>query len=548
MAFELEHTVVSTSFTPTVHKAGGDGFGTVNVEGEMQLLHPGRLDVGAIARFEHRTRVELPPGPGGEDPGSDPQGGRFKTETIAIPVRVTLYTPDGHEFTGSEVRLADLRRVRDLRGSPIGPWRYKLSGESEHRSLDDLDTIRALRGFFVVKVIETVRSESAGPLVSGVSLDGSRQSVEFDLFRVGTLVAELSNVTAGWRGTLSLVDPDGVSVRSTFQPMLTFPVELATLAKSRGADGSVRRWRLEVAPQGGVVVGTGNGPKLSATVIGTGRITTAVLQSRIEHLLGPRGRFIRIYGENAGGDALARLRITDTAAAEAIDMHSLLEKPLERAEQDPDVDIGDIQANVVYTLARGSQDIGFGTSIDVSSLRVGTIDVVVGPGVRLGATVPAVRLKVGVAGRPRSSSGPRRSPRRMYAAAAEMEVGVAMAPDGTPQTVSWTTDAPFDIDLHWGTVLGLGAIAGPLIAFGVLAFTELLEGVFNGRIASGAREMFADANLAPRILMTIFGAHLRYRAIRVEGGTFVFEHVAPLEHDPARAPAMTARSGARSSK
>ena len=205
MAFELEHTVVSTSFTPTVHKAGGDGYGTVNVEGEMQLLHPGRLDVRAIARFEHRTRVELPPGPTDEDTGSDSQGGRFKTETIAIPVRVTFYTPDGHEFTGSEVRLADLRRVRDLRGSPIGPWRYKLSGESEHRSLDDLDTVRALRGFFVVKVIETVRSESAGPLVSGVSLDGSRQSVEFDLFRVGTLVAELSNVTAEWRGTLSLV-------------------------------------------------------------------------------------------------------------------------------------------------------------------------------------------------------------------------------------------------------------------------------------------------------------------------------------------------------
>jgi hypothetical protein len=113
-----------------------------------------------------------------------------------------------------------------------------------------------------------------------------------------------------------------------------------------------------------------------------------------------------------------------------------------------------------------------------------------------------------------------------------MEVGIAMAPDGTPQTVSWTADDPFDIDLHWGTVLGLGAIAGPLIGFGALAFSELLEDLFNGAIASGARELFADANLAPRMLMTVFGAHLRYRAIRVEGGTFVFENIAPLEHDP----------------
>ena len=226
-------------------------------------------------------------------------------------------------------------------------------------------------------------------------------------------------------------------------PMLTYPVELATLAKSRGADGSVRRWRLEVAPQGGVVVGTGDGPKLSATVIGTGRITTAVLQSRIEHLLGPRGRFIHIYGENAGGDALARISITDTAAAEAIDMHRLLDKPLERAEQDPDVDVNDIQANVVYTLARGSQDIGFGTWIDVSSLRVVPIDVVVGPGVRLGATVPAVRLTVGVAGEAKVKLGPATiATAHVRGGSLEMEVGIAMAPDGTPQTVSWTTDAP----------------------------------------------------------------------------------------------------------
>ena len=88
------------------------------------------------------------------------------------------------------------------------------------------------------------------------ALDGSRQSVDFDLFRVGTFVAELSNVTAAGGAAPDLVDPDGVVGPLDFQPMLTFPVELATLAKSRGADGNVRRWRLEVAPQGGVVVGT----------------------------------------------------------------------------------------------------------------------------------------------------------------------------------------------------------------------------------------------------------------------------------------------------
>ena len=137
MAFELEHAVVSTSFPPTVHRVDGDGFGTVDVEGELQLLHPGRLDIGAIARFEHRTRIEPPPGPTATHRlGS--AGGRFKTETDGDPgERHALYAgwPRVH---GTEVGLADLRRVRDLRGLPIGPWRYKLSGEGEHRALDDL--------------------------------------------------------------------------------------------------------------------------------------------------------------------------------------------------------------------------------------------------------------------------------------------------------------------------------------------------------------------------------------------------------------------------
>lgn len=534
MAFELQHILVATRFTPTVHTAGGDGFCTVRVEGDLPVLWPGRLETGMNASFRHRVRRDPDPRPGGDAPGVQPQDGPFETRTHTIALRLALYRPDGHEFKRDVITLADLRAFRDLRGSPQGSWRYKLSGESQHFGLDQGDLIFEARGSLSIRVRETVRSESAGPLIANASLDGSRQSFELDLFRVGTLVAEVSNVTdAEWRGTLSLVDPAGAVLKSTSRRILSFPVELTTLAKSRDAAGAVRRWRLEVAPQGGVVVGSGSGPKLSATVVGSGRITTAALHSRIEFMLGPRGRFIKIYGENAGGEALARLVITDIAAAESLDMHRVLDKALARVAQDPPAEASDLQANVVYTLARGSEDLKLGTRLDVSSLQVGTIDLSVGPAVRLGAAVPAVRLKVAVSGDVKVKLGPAAiASARVRDGSFEMEVGIVLTADGTPQLVSWLPGDPFDIDLHWGVVLGAGAIAGPLIAFGAAAFTEYLENVLNDRVAAGARDLFSDPALAPRILMTIFGAHLNYRAIRIEGGTIVFDHIAPLEPDP----------------
>jgi hypothetical protein len=121
---------------------------------------------------------------------------------------------------------------------------------------------------------------------------------------------------------------------------------------------------------------------------------------------------------------------------------------------------------------------------------------------------------------------------RVRGGSLEIEVDIVVAADGTPQVVSRLPDDPFDIDLHWGVVLTLGAIAGPLIVFGLVAFSEYLERVFNDRAASGARDLFSDPALAARILMTIFGAHLSYRAIRIEGETILFDHVAPLEPDP----------------
>jgi phospholipase C len=290
---------------------------------------------------------------------------------------------------------------------------------------------------------------------------------------------------------------------------------------------------VQVRLQGGGVVGSGTGPKLSATVIGTGRITTAALQSRIERLLGPRGSFIKIYGENVNGEALARLVITDTAAAESLGMHDVLDKALAGVVQDPPADAEDVQANIVYTLARKSENLAAGLKLEVKSLRVETIDVAIGPGAMLGASVPAIKLTVAVSGEAKVTfRGLTLATAKVRGGKFAMEVGIKLAPDGTPQVVTAVPDSPFDIDISDAVKAALLLTLGTLGLIGGMSVSEYIEHEINEAISDGAREMFSDPALAPRILMTIFGAHLHYRSIHIEGGTIVFDHVAPLEADP----------------
>ena len=117
MPFELDHIVVSRPFTPTAHTTGGESFCTVSVDGDLQVLYPGRLQVATSATFTHRAHVGADSGPGGEAP----EHGGFNTESHRIPVRTTLFTPDGREFTRDVITVADLREFRDLRCRAEGP-------------------------------------------------------------------------------------------------------------------------------------------------------------------------------------------------------------------------------------------------------------------------------------------------------------------------------------------------------------------------------------------------------------------------------------------
>src|SRR5882672_5757508 len=501
MSFELDQVLVSTSFTPTRHTSGTETFFKVHLSGDLKDPYPGLLQKALRASFTHRVRVD--PAPGGSTPH-----GNWASVNHDIALQLTIFTPDGHEFTSERITPADLHRYRNLRGAPIGPWRYTLSGESQHFVLDEDQLLTNAQGSFSIAVRETVRNESASPLIDA-ALSSAGQVFEFDLFRVGTLVAQLANVApADWRGTLNLVDPDGTIVTSTGQPTLSFAVDLRTLAKSRDAAGNVRRWRLQVRPQGGVIVSTGV-PRVVATVLGTSRITFDTLQSRIDRLLGPNGAAVKLYGENVGGQALARLVITDVVTAESLDMHGLLDKRLRQVKQDPGIDTEDldIQAGVVYTLARRSEKLAYDTRLDVSSLKVESIKLTVGPGVRLGG-VPALRLLVVVRGEVRIKVGPVTiATAKLRDGQFELEVGMSLDPGGTPRVVAWVPDRPFDIDLRWEVVLGLGAVASALVAAGAVVAAEYFEHEINESIVAGVRDLFSAPVVAARMLMTMFGAH-----------------------------------------
>src|SRR5262249_7828999 len=148
--------------------------------------------------------------------------------------------------------------------------------------------------------------------------------------------------------------------------------------------------------------------------------------------------------------------------------------------------------------------------------RVGTIDVAIGPGVMLGASVPAIKLTVAVSGEAKVTfSGLTLATAKVRGGKVSVEVGIKLAADGTPQVVTAVPASPFDIDISDAVKAALLLTLGPLGLIGGVGVTEYIEREINGAIADGARNLFSDPTLAPRILMTIFGAHFSYLPFQI---------------------------------
>ena len=555
MPFELNHLLVARTIVPQLRESADEAFFEVQDQGEFPVLFPGRVARSFRATFTHVFRAEEPDpveaiGAGPLPQPAAPRGG-FESQSLEIPLTLRIFTPDGAEFTGGDVTLADLRRFRDARGAPSGPWSFRLTGRSDTIPLDEGTRLTNAKGTMRIRVTETIASESAPPLINNVALAATPQSFEFDLFRVGTFVAEISQAVllSPWRGTMKLIDPDGAIRAQTSRSKLSFNVDLPTLNQSRSAAGAVRNWKLAVSPQS-----SGFRPRLTATVIGAGRIRTAALRSRIDALLGDRerGSFIQIFGEDRDEEALFRLTIPDVVSAESIDMHGLLEDVLSKTPQDGDARADDIQANTVYTLGRRSNDVSITIDtgiagevtiplkLEVGELKVDAIDVAIGAGVRLGAAVPAVRLTISVSGKAKVKFGPATLAEiKVPGGKIEIEIGITLSPDGTPQVVTFVPDTLFDGDIDplaaaaVVAALPLGVLVAPFMS---AAIDGKVKRDFNDPLVEGIRGAFADPTLAPSILMTIFGAHLTYKPFRIDGGDLVFDHIAPREPDPKPRP------------
>ena len=548
MPFILEHGLLSERLEPQTHETLQGTYFTVSAQGTFQLLYPGRLQKRVQATVRHSMRIDNPIPPVPEPPPSidgipthpthpthpipQPLHGGVQVTEEGIPLQFRIFDPDGHEFTRDEVTLTDLQKFRDLRGTPRGRWSYTLSGVSHiYVLIEELnETVSDPKGIIDLSLIETVPSASAPPLVGKTRLDGSRLERTFDLNRVGTFVASIVSTSPSdrWNGSMRLLDPEGAVVGKTTSRTLRCDIPLSALGKSRDASGNPRLWTLEVSPHGGTVVGE---PYVSATVLGHGRISTDVLHERILDLIGLHGSFIKLVGENSGGDAKAILTITDVVAAETIDMHGLLDSRLKKEGQTTN-----IEANKPMILFSDKQALEYGLTLNVSSVKLKSIDVLIGPGQGLGPETPTIRLEIKTEGEVKVEwQGLTVADAELRDGHLELEVGLRIDPDGTPRVVTWVRDEPLDIDMNNVVVAALVAsLAGIGLLGGVtaIAIAEYIEEVVNDRIAEGARNLFNDPSLAPRLLMTIFGAHLTYLPIRFDGNDILFEHVAPLEPDP----------------
>lgn len=546
MPFYLQHVFVSKRLMPETLEGPAGRYFTVDTQDEFQVLYPGRFDKLISATVRHRTRIDVPstepptPPHGIDDPGGHhPAAGGGPTPlhngvlvtSEGIPLTLTIFTPDGQPFTKGEVSLADLKKFRDLRGTPTGLWRYTLTGRSKNYVLNpDLnESVSDPEGRIHLSVSETVLSQSAGPLVSSEPLDGTRQSFQFDLIRVGVFVADivLPQLDDPWNGSMSLYDPDGVRVAATAGKQLRCDIPVAVLGKSRGAGGVVRKWALEVSPHGGAVIGQ---PRVTATVLAQGRITTSVMRDRVQAIIGPPGdSFIDVTGENFGDEVRVRMTINDATAAGTIDMHGLLDKQLKRVGESTD-----IKPFEPFTLYKADRNLEYGLELDASSIRLEGIDVTVGAGKGLGSGIPCVRLAIRTEGSLKVKwHGLTLASASVRDGHAALEVGIRLDDEGTPRVVTWMSDDPFDIDIGAAVVAALVVALGGVVGGVTAAVVEdYVEEMINDQVAEAVKDLFDDPLLAPTILMTIFGAHLTYREIRIEGDQVVFEHIAPNEPTP----------------
>ena len=497
--------------------------------GVFSVRHPGLLKTSATLSYTLTT-----PAPRGVD------------KHISLALDLKIFTPDGAPFTASQVTLADLRRFRDLQGVSQGQWRWEASGQAGHRITNpDPEaprlSISQAKGQVQIGLDETVALQDTAPLVSTTLGRTGARNVGFDLFRIGRFVAKVtaSSPLSAWQGLIQLKDPDGQVMATSTSARLELDITQRLLARSRGPGGVVRPWTLSVVSQ---TQGIG-AVSLSATVRAQARVSTAVLQSRLDELIGPAGNKFALFGDEFNGMAVCRLKILDRFSAETLDMHGLLDARIRNNAQPPEVDTDNlvIREQVAYVLGGLDKDLGHGVSVDVRTLKLSELRISLGASSHLQPAMPALRLALKMAGKLQLKlAGVTVGTGTLRNGQLALEVGLTRDATGTWLPVPWINDQPVDLDLSAAALLGLG----PLGAAVALAGVEFFEHKLNDAVVAGFKSAVADmAARLPHIVAVLMGGYFDVQAPRLEGGDIVLDHAAPNEPEPKPSPLYSGAIG-----
>ncbi len=547
MPYVLHHTLVAARSMPVQMDSNSRGDALVVADsGSFSITHPGVLRFTQLLVYAVRDQSQAGPTRPAAAPGAS-------TPPRNLALTLTLKTPDGQPFTNPVVTTADLARWRDLRGVTQGQWSYTVTGRSPRFvSAESGSAIAVQRNLLAITLDETVASTSAAPLVEAVVTGRSTQRFVVDLWRVGQLRAAVRSQTGvpnplrpdrPWQGTLRLLDPAGSMVASSNRGSLQFEVSLATLGRSRGANSQVLPWTLEVTTS----VPASTTTVVGAEVIATARLTTSVLQSRINALLGPNGEKWALQGDNRNRRIQARLTVLDNTSAELMDMHGLLDPLIAANPQDPGVDTQhpDIRAQVPYTVADSAEDIGHGLRAIVNSVKLRTLNITLGPSQQLVPPGPALRVQATTVGQVLVRLGGfTLATATLRDNRLDAEVGLRIGPSGSITADIWLPSSVVDIDIHWTAAVAAGVLTFGLLALGLVGLTEVLEREINLKLRSGVQSALDRAmQQAPRLFAVYVGTDVTYRAIRKDGNDMLFEYVAPLEPDLQPTPGYTGLAG-----
>ena len=515
MNYTIQHIYINTVIDLVTKRENNEKIKVFSSKGKLPIRHPGSLRITVFAQYLIGKLVDH----------------RIQKRAVDIPVSVKIFSPDGLEFTARHVTLKDLNRFRDARGVTQGTWRYAAHGDSGPIVLEDGESIieaSSRRGYIQIAIDETLPSQSAGPLVDDNITSVGTKVYSFDLYRVGQFEAKVGTGSffSTWNGMLRLKDPSGAVVASSTNSSLKFLVTLRTLDQSRDAAGKIRKWSLEIE-----TTRPGWGTVIRATVKTTVKIPVAVIQDRINDLIGAEGKKISIYGENKDGHALGRFKVNDPYTAETIDMHNLLDKVIEKVEQDPGVDASPFKENVVYNFVNEPESIGHGLSVDISSFKVDALKITLGASQHITPVVPAVTVTLDVQGAiDINLGGVNLATISLNNNSISLEAGAKLNDSGDVETVSWMNDDPIDIDIStiaWATV---GALTG---FQGLAALKEFLQHTINDIIIETFRSIVEDAIFRfTHIMVVLLGGNFTLTSLRMDGDAIIIEYVSPAEPDP----------------